>query len=390
MTRELLLTIINQKLFLDIALIIITYLIYWIISLKLCLQILEIKASIKKLVPAIFIMFIYSLAARLIIPRLLFGIIEAFLIAILLTFIAPKVSYLKYLWSAFLSILISGISSITALSVLSFLNPNISTFFLKATLGMPAGTILEVIVPSLVLFILPRLKKKLPLVPPIEKIGFYDIIGVITFGSLFYIVYYEAIKFASSLKDDPQYAFKDMISLWIAAIAAVTGHYTVVRNLKKKNEYEQLQREQEQQKHESDRLIYEERIAQLEQENQELAGLNEQLQTNTIDPREAVAAMQDIIKRLQNAAKSTMERSEKAVILEKISNPAPVYLSPREKDVITSIACGLSNKAIAAALDLTEGTVKNIITKLLEKLELETRSQLAVYAARNGLIDNRE
>lgn len=390
MTRELLLTIINQKLFLDIALIIITYLIYWIISLKLCLQILEIKASIKKLVPAIFIMFIYSLAARLIIPRLLFSIIEAFLIAILLTFIAPKVSYLKYLWSAFLSILISGISSITALSVLSFLNPNISTFFLKATLGMPAGTILEVIVPSLVLFILPRLKKKLPLVPPIEKIGFYDIIGVITFGSLFYIVYYEAIKFASSLKDDPQYAFKDMISLWIAAIAAVTGHYTVVRNLKKKNEYEQLQREQEQQKHESDRLIYEERIAQLEQENQELAGLNEQLQTNTIDPREAVAAMQDIIKRLQNAAKSTMERSEKAVILEKISNPAPVYLSPREKDVITSIACGLSNKAIAAALDLTEGTVKNIITKLLEKLELETRSQLAVYAARNGLIDNRE
>jgi DNA-binding NarL/FixJ family response regulator len=60
-------------------------------------------------------------------------------------------------------------------------------------------------------------------------------------------------------------------------------------------------------------------------------------------------------------------------------------LSPRELDVTRLVAQGYDNKEIAAALFLAEGTVRNQISKLLEKLELKDRTQLAVYAVKHGL-----
>ena len=43
------------------------------------------------------------------------------------------------------------------------------------------------------------------------------------------------------------------------------------------------------------------------------------------------------------------------------------------------MAGGLSNKEIAAKLYLSEGTVRNYISTILEKLELRDRTQLAIY-----------
>lgn len=53
--------------------------------------------------------------------------------------------------------------------------------------------------------------------------------------------------------------------------------------------------------------------------------------------------------------------------------------SQRELEIIASVADGLSNKEIAAKLFLSEGTVKNYISNILEKGGLEHRTQLAVY-----------
>jgi DNA-binding NarL/FixJ family response regulator len=47
---------------------------------------------------------------------------------------------------------------------------------------------------------------------------------------------------------------------------------------------------------------------------------------------------------------------------------------------------GKTNKEIAADIYLSEGGVKNIITKLLDKLKVIDRTQLAVYAVENNLI----
>ena len=53
--------------------------------------------------------------------------------------------------------------------------------------------------------------------------------------------------------------------------------------------------------------------------------------------------------------------------------------STREFEVLQSIAEGLSNREIAQKLFLSEGTVRNYITSLLEKLALRDRTQLAIY-----------
>lgn len=53
--------------------------------------------------------------------------------------------------------------------------------------------------------------------------------------------------------------------------------------------------------------------------------------------------------------------------------------SQRELEIIAAVADGLSNKEIAAKLFLSEGTVKNYISNILEKGGLEHRTQLAVY-----------
>lgn len=54
-------------------------------------------------------------------------------------------------------------------------------------------------------------------------------------------------------------------------------------------------------------------------------------------------------------------------------------LTSREMEVITKVADGLSNKEIADLLFLSEGTVRNYISTILEKLNLRDRTQLAIF-----------
>ena len=58
-------------------------------------------------------------------------------------------------------------------------------------------------------------------------------------------------------------------------------------------------------------------------------------------------------------------------------------LSEKETELIAQVAEGLSNKEIAEALFLSEGTVRNYISVILEKLRLRDRTQLAVFYYKN-------
>ncbi|WP_044975695.1 response regulator transcription factor [Ruminococcus sp. HUN007] len=67
-------------------------------------------------------------------------------------------------------------------------------------------------------------------------------------------------------------------------------------------------------------------------------------------------------------------------------NEAIAELSPREREIMVLIAEGLDNKNIAAKLFLAEGTVRNNISRMLDKLGLKDRTQLAVYAVKNNIV----
>ncbi|MHC5596253.1 MAG: response regulator [Nostoc sp.] len=65
------------------------------------------------------------------------------------------------------------------------------------------------------------------------------------------------------------------------------------------------------------------------------------------------------------------------------SPPVPsslAELTPREKEVLRLIATGASNREIAQGLYISEGTVKNHVTNILNRLNLRDRTQAAIWA----------
>ncbi|HEV8319960.1 MAG TPA: helix-turn-helix transcriptional regulator [Vicinamibacterales bacterium] len=60
------------------------------------------------------------------------------------------------------------------------------------------------------------------------------------------------------------------------------------------------------------------------------------------------------------------------------SAPSPAVLSPRERQIASAVAEGMSNRDIASALGITEQTVKNHLTAIFTKMKVTSRLQLAL------------
>jgi NarL family two-component system response regulator LiaR len=67
------------------------------------------------------------------------------------------------------------------------------------------------------------------------------------------------------------------------------------------------------------------------------------------------------------------------------SRPSLPGLTPRENDVAELVAQGLSNREIAEHLFISEGTARNVLSGILEKLALRDRTQLAIRYWKRGL-----
>ena len=65
----------------------------------------------------------------------------------------------------------------------------------------------------------------------------------------------------------------------------------------------------------------------------------------------------------------------------------PDALTPREIEVLQQLASGRSNKEIGLELGIAEKTVKTHVSNILQKLQLADRTQAALYAVREQLVD---
>ncbi len=79
-------------------------------------------------------------------------------------------------------------------------------------------------------------------------------------------------------------------------------------------------------------------------------------------------------------------------LMEQVTKQAPSNHEPymeevtdREKDVVRLVAQGRSNQQIASELFISEKTVKTHISNILNKLQLQDRTQLAIYAIKSGM-----
>ena len=62
-------------------------------------------------------------------------------------------------------------------------------------------------------------------------------------------------------------------------------------------------------------------------------------------------------------------------------------LTKREREILSLVAEGMSNREIAERLVLSPETVKSHVAAILEKLNVSDRTQAAIYAVRNGLVE---
>lgn len=95
----------------------------------------------------------------------------------------------------------------------------------------------------------------------------------------------------------------------------------------------------------------------------------------------SISKLTDLCSQLNEVVHSTRELTERTESREKVR----VKLSTREIEVLRKVAQGLSNKEIAEALHITEGTTEVHVSRLRKKLNLGSRAALVRYAYENHL-----
>jgi DNA-binding NarL/FixJ family response regulator len=88
-----------------------------------------------------------------------------------------------------------------------------------------------------------------------------------------------------------------------------------------------------------------------------------------------------------DAARAALETLGAVADVDRLGSRTPAGpLSPRESEVLTLVAAGKSNRAIAAELFISEKTVARHISNIFMKLRLSSRAQATAYAYQHGLV----
>ena len=103
--------------------------------------------------------------------------------------------------------------------------------------------------------------------------------------------------------------------------------------------------------------------------------------TRRLGEGEALISQEELLELLRLAGQNREEELEARASIEQIT--------PREKEVLRSLAEGLSNKEIAAKLHMSVDTERTHMMNILNKLGVHSRIQALLFAARHGLVEIR-
>lgn len=96
------------------------------------------------------------------------------------------------------------------------------------------------------------------------------------------------------------------------------------------------------------------------------------------EPQQLIQAIRSVMKGQSILSQDVLEKAKQG--FQPVKKTADLTsLTPREVEITRLVAAGLSNKQIAVQLYLTEGTVNNSLSTILHKLELDHRTQVAIY-----------
>ncbi|MBA2714386.1 MAG: response regulator transcription factor [Rubrobacteraceae bacterium] len=103
--------------------------------------------------------------------------------------------------------------------------------------------------------------------------------------------------------------------------------------------------------------------------------------TRRLGEGETLLSQDELLELLRLAGQNREEELEARVSIEQIT--------PREQEVLSSLAEGLSNKEIAAKLHMSVDTERTHMMNILNKLGVHSRIQALLFAARHGLVEIR-
>lgn len=98
---------------------------------------------------------------------------------------------------------------------------------------------------------------------------------------------------------------------------------------------------------------------------------------------------EELVEAIRAAAKGEVRlhpKAQKRLVKEVRTPEMRESLTERETETLRLIAKGYSNKEIASALEVSEVTIKTHVSSILSKLNLQSRTQVALFALKEGLV----
>lgn len=110
-------------------------------------------------------------------------------------------------------------------------------------------------------------------------------------------------------------------------------------------------------------------------------------QLKDIEPDDLAEAIRALMRGENTLHPEATSQLQKEVEVVPLSPHEEHPLTPREQDVLSELTKGKSNREIASSLFVTEKTVKTHISNIFAKLEVQDRTQAALYAVKHGLTE---